>query len=100
MKVTAAGCKVFDKAGIKYPALKGVRADAGYRKKFEEFVQNMLKKSVELSTRITPGWAILAKRWGVERTFVWLNHFRRLAKEYEIGIQPAKHNVMPPIQCY
>ena len=91
---TVAGCGVFDEAVEKYPSLQGVCADAGYRKTFEEFVQKVLKKTVGISARITPGWAILAKRWVVERTFAWLNHFRRLAKDYEIGVQSAANNVM------
>jgi putative transposase len=91
---TVAGCKLFEEALLKYPTLQGVCADAGYRKTFEEFVQNVLKKTVEISERITPGWAILAKRWVVERTFAWLNHFRRLAKDYEIAIKSAENNVM------
>ena len=91
---TVAGCEVFDEALEKYPSLQGVCADAGYRKTFEEFVQKVLKKTVEISARIKPGWAILAKRWVIERTFAWLNHFRRLAKDYEIGIQSAKNNIM------
>ncbi|ETZ05134.1 hypothetical protein K737_300437 [Holospora undulata HU1] len=44
------------KAGVKYPSLKGACPDAGsrksYRKTFEEFVQNMLKKTVEILARI------------------------------------------------
>jgi transposase len=67
---------VFDEAVEKYPSLQGVCADAGYRKTFEEFVQKVLKKNVGISARITPGWAILAKRWVVERTFAWLNIMR------------------------
>lgn len=91
---TVAGCDVFEEAIKKYPTLQGVCADAGYRKTFEEFVQNLLKKTVEISARITPGWAILAKRWVVERTFAWLNHFRRLAKDFEIALCSAENNVM------
>ncbi|GAJ46012.1 hypothetical protein HE1_00332 [Holospora elegans E1] len=56
----------------------------------------LLKKTVEIFARITPGWAILAKRQGIERTLAWLNHFRRLTKEYEIGVQSEKHSVMIP----
>lgn len=91
---TVAGCEVFKEAVLKYPTLQGVCADAGYRKTFEGFVENVLEKTVEISARITPGWAVLAKRWVVERTFAWLNHFRRLAKDYEIGIQSAENNVI------
>jgi transposase len=91
---TVAGCKVFEEALKKYPTLKGVCADAGYRKTMEEFVQKVLQRTIEISVRIAPGWAILAKRWVVERTFAWLGHFRRLAKDYEITIKSAENNVM------
>ena len=91
---TVSGCTVFEEALAKYPSLQGVCADAGYRKTFENFVRNMLSKTVEISARIAPGWAILAKRWVVERTFAWLNHFRRLSKDYEIALKSAENNVM------
>ena len=29
------------------------------------------------------GFEVQPKRWIVERTFGWLNHYRRLSKEYE-----------------
>jgi putative transposase len=29
------------------------------------------------------GFAVLPRRWVVERTFGWLNHNRRLSKDYE-----------------
>lgn len=91
---TVAGCSVFEEAVQKYPSLEGVCADAGYRKTMEEFVKNILKKTMEISERITPGWAILAKRWIVERTFAWLNHFRRLSKDYEIAVSAAENTVI------
>lgn len=91
---TVAGCSVFAEALRKYPSLEGVCADAGYRKTMEEFVSVVLKKTIEISERIAPGWVILAKRWVVERTFSWLNHFRRLSKDYEIAIKSAENIVM------
>lgn len=91
---TVSGCRVFEEALMKYPTLKGVCADAGYRKTMKEFVENILKKVVEISARITPSWAIFAKRWIVERTFAWLGHFRRLSKDYEITVGSAETNVM------
>ena len=57
-------------------------------------MKKVLKKTIEISARITPGWAILAKRWVVERTLAWLGHFRRLSKDYEITIKSAANNVM------
>lgn len=66
---TVAGCSVFEEALQKYPTLKGVCADAGYRKTMEKFVTKVLEKTIEISSRITPGCSFLAKRWIVERTF-------------------------------
>ena len=91
---TVAGCTVFEEALKKHPSLKGVCADAGYKKTMKEFVENVLQKTVEISERITPGWAVLAKRWVVERTFAWLNNFRRLSKDYEIAVVTAENMVM------
>jgi len=91
---TVAGCEVFKEAVVKYPSLKGVCADAGYRKTMEEFVESIMKKTIEISARISKEWAILAKRWIVERTFAWLNHFRRLSKDYEIAVKSAETTVM------
>ena len=79
---------------MKYPSLKGVCADSGYRKTMEEFVQQTLHKTIEISARITQGWAVLAKRWIVERTFAWLNHFRRLSKDYEIAVAAAENMII------
>lgn len=91
---TVAGGDVFKEALAKHPTLKGVCADAGYRKPMEEFVRNVLKKTISISERITPGWAVLAKRWVVERTFAWLNQYRRLSKDYEIKTSSAETLIM------
>jgi transposase len=36
------------------------------------------------------GFAVLPKRWIVERTFGWLNRYRRLAKDYERTIESSE----------
>ena len=91
---TVSGGAVFQEALKKYPTLKGVCADAGYRKTMEEFVKKVLKKVIEISERIADGWAVLPKRWVVERTFAWLNGYRRLAKDFEISTLSAENYVM------
>lgn len=91
---TVAGCDVMKEAVKKYPTLTGVCADAGYRKTFEQYVTQVLQKTVEISVRISQEWAILPKRWVVERTLAWLNHFRRLSKDYEITTTSSENNVI------
>ena len=91
---TVAGCEVFQGAVEKYPTLQGVCADAGYRKTMEEFVKNVLRKSIEISERISKAWVILARRWIVERTLAWFNAYRRLAKDVEIVTSSAENFVM------
>lgn len=80
---TKSGGEVIKEAIEKYPSMKGVCGDAGYRKTFEEEA-GKLGLTVDISERINPGWGILPKRWRVERTFVWMNGTRRLSKDYEI----------------
>jgi len=66
--------------------MKGFSADVGYRKTTENFVTDVLKKTIEISERIKNQWAVLPTRWVVKRTLSWLNPFRRLAKDFEIYI--------------
>jgi putative transposase len=86
---TVSGGEVFAKACWKYPSLVGVCGDAGYRKTFEEYCA-LLGRTVDISERIKPEWEILPKRWRVERTFAWLNSWRRLSKDYEIRTSSAE----------
>ena len=79
---TKAGGEVFKEALKKYPTIKGCGADEGYRKTFENIVK-ALGKTIKISEKIKPkGWAVLAQRWVVERTFAWANNSRRLSKDY------------------
>ena len=80
---TVGGCRVFKEALEKYPSLKGVCADAGYRKTMENFVQKILKKTIEISKRIVPGWAVIGKRWIIERILLGsmvIDDYRRIMK--------------------
>ena len=58
--------------------------DGGYRgDKFALAVWLMIQARVEVIQRDGPEFEILPKRWVVERTFGWLNWYRRLSKDYE-----------------
>ena len=67
-----------------YPTIEKFCGDEGYRKTFENEVFSELGLGVDISKRIDPKFAVIPKRWVVERTFGWLGHSRRLAKDYEI----------------
>jgi len=90
---TKGGCVVFARAFWKYPSLKGVCGDEGYRGTFFDFVKS-LKLNCDISERIKPKFEILPKRWRVERTFAWLNNYRGLSKDYEITATSAETNIM------
>jgi putative transposase len=61
-----------------------VWVDAGYGgDKFALAVWLMIQARVEVMHRLSKGFEVLPKRWVVERTFGWLNWFRRLSKDYE-----------------
>jgi len=68
------------------PRLELVWADAGYRgPSFAQLVERRLGLRIEIISRppAALGFHIQPRRWVVERTFAWLNHARRLSKDYE-----------------
>jgi putative transposase len=58
--------------------------DAGYRGgRFALSLWLMVQAKVEVICRNSKEFVVLPKRWIVERTFGWLNWYRRLSKDYE-----------------
>jgi len=66
---------------LKYPNLH-VFADGGYD---GPLVKNCYGYTLEIVVKPEgqKGFAVLPRRWVVERTFAWLGQWRRLAKDYE-----------------
>ena len=91
---TKSGINPARQAFERYPTIQKFCADAGYRKTFEMEVSTELGLGVDISQRIKPEWEVLPKRWVVERTFSWLNGFRRLSKDYEITTSSQETNVI------
>jgi putative transposase len=81
---TKAGCNIFKETSDKYPSILAFSADAGYRGTSKNYVQDTLKLMIDISKKIKDEFAILPKRWIVERTFAWINNFRRASKDFEI----------------
>lgn len=70
-----------------FPFLSKLFADGGYQgPRFRSALAKVLPQlSVEIVKRSdhARGFAVLPRRWVVERTFAWLNRCRRLAKDWE-----------------
>lgn len=81
---TKSACTVLEETAQDYPSIKAFSADAGYRGTAKTFVEEKLGLEFHISTKIKDTFAVLPKRWIVERTFAWLNNCRRLAKDVEI----------------
>jgi putative transposase len=60
-------------------------ADMAYRGEFSDIVENIYKWQIDITQKpeSKKGFVPQKGRWQVERSFAWLNFFRRLAKDYE-----------------
>ena len=80
---TKEGCTLADQAMARLPSVKAWNVDAGYRGTVVQHLETRWQKPVHISQRIVDGFAVLPRRWVVERTFAWFNGQRRLSKDYE-----------------
>ncbi|MCZ7574927.1 MAG: IS5 family transposase [Ardenticatenaceae bacterium] len=76
---------IFDDLHGRFARLKRVFADQAYRGELVEWVKETFNIVLEIiiKPRDQEGFKILPKRWIVERSFGWLNRYRRLSKDYE-----------------
>jgi len=75
-----------------------VYADGGYSGQLIGWAQAMFGWSVKVVKRTEQHrFVVLPKRWVVERTFGWLNHSRRLSKDYEVT--PSSAEAFVKIAC-
>lgn len=91
---TKSGINPAKKAYEKYHTIQKFCGDDGYRKSFEEAVSEQLGLGVDISKRIKPEFEVLPLRWLVERTFGWVNHSRRLSKDYEFKTEHEENMFM------
>src|SRR5215208_2269400 len=85
-------------AGLKalLPRLKKIWADGAYTgEKLVSWCKEQGKWELEIvgrssSSMDTEGFAVLPRRWIVERTFGWLIRNRRLSKDYERKVQSSE----------
>ena len=80
---------VLDQIDEPLSKLELIWADAGYAgPKLQDwmaarFAARPLRLEIVRRSDTQKGFAVLPRRWVVERTFGWLNNFRRLSKDYE-----------------
>jgi putative transposase len=87
-----------------FKRLRLIWADGGYRGELVEWVQRMCGWTLEIVKRSDEmvGFQVLPRRWVVERTFGWLNRWRRLSKDYEALSQTSQamiYATMSLIMC-
>jgi putative transposase len=80
-----AGFEVLKSMEYRFERMKKVYADGGYRGQLVQDVKERFGWDMEITLRSdkSSDFKPLPKRWVVERSFAWLEDFRRLAKDYE-----------------
>jgi transposase len=80
-----AGQKLLSRLRQRHWRITRVWADGGYTGRLVDFARDVLRIALTVVKRSddTSGFTVLPKRWLVERTFAWLMHSRRLARDYE-----------------
>lgn len=75
--------------------LKVILADAGYRGEVADKIKKTFGYMLEVivSGDNSKGFKPTGKRWIVERTFSWLDNYRRLCRNYELMFDSAEEMV-------
>jgi putative transposase len=73
----------------KYWRLRHIWADGAYAGPLVDWVralrpQRPIRLEIAKRCDTIQGFVVIPKRWIVERTFGWLNRYRRLSKDYEL----------------
>jgi putative transposase len=85
------GFEVIEALRYRFGRMQKIYADGGYRGELIDKVKQQLGLNMEITLRsdTETGFKPLPKRWIVERTFSWLENFRRLAKDYEYTVSSS-----------
>jgi putative transposase len=86
---------VFNKIKNCFKKLRLIWADGGYAGKLIDYVSTLYLWTLQIVKRTDKlaGFKVLPKRWIVERTFGWLNNYRRLSKDYEYDPKTSENMI-------
>lgn len=78
-----------------FPRMQLIWADGGYAGQLIEWVRSLTNWVLQIVKRSddVKGFKVLPKRWIVERTFGWLNRYRRLSKDYETLVESSEAQI-------
>ena len=85
--------QVLEKLSCKFPRPVKILADGGYRGELADWGKKKFGWILEVVTRpdeCLSKFQVLPKRWIVERSFSWLENFRRLTIDYEFLAETAE----------
>jgi transposase len=88
------GRRVLDRLRFAMPSVALVFADGGYTGRLVDWARRVLRVVLEIVRKPEGqvGFAVLPRRWVVERTLSWLVRCRRLVRDYER--LPDSHETM------
>jgi len=83
---------VIDLLKGRFPRLKKIFADGGYRGELVDKVKKAFGWIIDIVLRsdTTIPFVVLPKRWVVERTFSWFESYRRLSKDFEYNVDTSE----------
>lgn len=86
---------VTEKMRAAFPGVELMWADGGYAGRFVSWAKELFGLAIEIVRKLEGqrGFAVLPRRWVVERTFAWITKCRRLALDYERRIDHAESMV-------
>ncbi|MET7662732.1 IS5 family transposase [Streptomyces sp. NPDC005349] len=79
-----AGQTLIERVATEHPTVRKTWVDGGYRQHLVEHAATLgIDMHIVRRNPSTKGFAVLPRRWTVERTLGWLMNHRRLARDYE-----------------
>lgn len=79
-----AGQTLIERVASEHPAIRKTWVDGGYRQHLVEHAATLgIDMHIVRRDPATRGFAVLPRRWTVERTLGWLMNHRRLVRDYE-----------------